>query len=105
MSIDEQATAISSDLDEINTRLDALIAERNQLIVENEELASALRQRTSERDASLELLRKEQLGRERQSDMRAIVGELRVIERYLSSDSTGGERLRDLLRRLDLESQ
>ncbi len=104
MSIDERTTAIMEDIDCIDKRLDALMSERNQLIVENEELASALRQRTSERDASLELLRKEQLGRERQSpDMRAIVGELRKLNVYLSNGDIAPAKgcLRFLLERLD----
>ncbi len=53
-----------------------MIAERNQLIVENERL--------------------------RQSpELRAIVGELRRIEENIAFGSLGKSMLRDLLRRLD----
>ncbi len=98
MSIDQRTTAIMEDLDCIDKRLDALIAERNKLIVENEELASALRQRTSERDA-LEASRK------LTPDMRSIVGVLRQILFEMPDGWRCTERLRDLLRRLDQESQ
>ena len=57
-------------------------------------LASELRRRTSERDALAARLRQS-------PDMRAIVGELRAILATDGACGIAGERLRDLLRRLD----
>lgn len=82
-----QRTAIMEDLDVIDKRLDALIADNRNLRAENLALAERLRQAP---------------------ELRSIVGELRGVYADLDLQNPrqlGRERLARLLRRLDRESE
>lgn len=87
MSDTERFAAMSADLDDIDRRIDAMLAERNALLAENEALRERLRVAPA---------------------LREVVGELRAIHHKLVRDRNSRrwarDKLSDLLRRLD-ESQ
>lgn len=118
MSDTERFAAMSRDLDDIDRRIDAMLAERNTLIADLElsrETGAILRRENSElrleRDTALNSAECMRLEREewkaRVAPMREVVGELRELNVELNQHFIGRAqiRLHQLLKRIDLESQ